>query len=138
MIELERAVEWAVDRLAADAGLAALAGGQIYSGRAAPPEAMRPYVLVHGEPGEDVLGNGGRLFHVGTLVARGVTEGWSDRLAIAIADRIDDVLERQRHQPAGDDGLLIVCQRVGLWMREYLEHGRRFKELGGRYQVAVH
>ncbi|MFN8533848.1 MAG: hypothetical protein U0556_09895 [Dehalococcoidia bacterium] len=140
MIEIERAVEWAVDTLKADdgaGGVNTLAGGRIYSGRSAPPEATRPYVLVHGEPGEDLLGNGGRIWHAGTLVARGVAEGWSDLPALALADRIDGQLEGKRHQPAGSDATLVTCQRERSWRNEYIVAGIRFVELGGRYRVAI-
>lgn len=136
MIEIARALEWINDTLLADATLTGLVSTRVHDGLA-PQGSAYPFVVFNHQGGYDALGVGSaRVLNSGLYQIKAVTESDSYASAIAIADRIDEVL----HSAAGskDGAYVAACVREQPIMIIEVSNGIQYRHAGGLYRLLTY
>lgn len=137
MIELGLIDDWLHDRLAGDAALVALLGGEerIYAD-IAPTDAKYPLVVFQmtGDPMDVMVHNDIRIMCEAPYMVKAIDEGMSYARAQQIADRIDFLLTRASGSVAG--GRIEFCVREKpIRYPEQSDDGREYRHLGGEYNI---
>lgn len=133
--DLFRAIEYVVQRLAADATLMAACPGGVHDS-VAPPDTAYPFVTVSDAGNASVDGVGDiRVGITALLTVVVVDEGESFKALQAAVERIETLLHAFT---TGTSALAYVTsKREEEVHRRYSEDGVQYCEMGGRYRMFV-
>lgn len=140
MQESYRVAQWLYGLLATDGVLQALVNGRVYKG-VAPEGTAFPYIVFTAASTRDVNTVNQIRINVDTLyLVEAIDQSSSDAALSAIADRIDQLLDRGTGMPANYNavaGITILSSSRDLQVErsEESDTGISYRHLGGRFRI---